>query len=44
MKDAKGHGSEKRGGGMPLQGHPYHTKTNDKPRPAIAAAFASFAM
>ena len=48
-KDAKGHGSESRGGsnlpprfdmqnrpgfprGMPLQGHPYHTKTNDELR------------
>lgn len=27
-KDAKGHGSEKRGGGMPLQGHPYHEKSD----------------
>lgn len=29
-KDAKGHGSEKRGagGGMPLEGHPYHQKTD----------------
>jgi hypothetical protein len=31
-KDAKGHGSEKGGGGMPLQGHPFHTKTNDELR------------
>ena len=29
MKDAKGHGSDPRGGGsMPLAGHPYHGKTN----------------
>jgi hypothetical protein len=27
-KDAGGHGSEKRGGGMPLEGHPYHQKSN----------------
>jgi hypothetical protein len=38
MKDAKGHGSEARGGGagkvrgMPIAGHPYHTKTNDELR------------
>ena len=36
MKDAKGHGSDARGGGegkvrgMPIAGHPYHTKTNDE--------------
>lgn len=29
-KDAKGHGSERRG--MPLAGHPYHLKTNDQLR------------
>lgn len=31
MKDAKGHGSETRNGGVgakPIPGHPYHTKTN----------------
>lgn len=29
MKDAKGHGSNGRaGGGMPIPGHDYHTKTN----------------
>ena len=43
-KDAKGHGSERRGGGMPLQGHPYHQKTNDELRyiakDAHAAAIA----
>ncbi len=43
-KDAKGHGSERRGGGMPLQGHPYHQKTNDELRyiakDASAAAIA----
>ena len=43
-KDAKGHGSEKRGGDMPLQGHPYHQKTNDELRyiakDANAAAIA----
>ena len=38
MKDAKGHGSESRGGGpgkvrgMPIPGHPYHTKTSDELR------------
>ncbi len=36
MKDAKGHGSNPRGGGgapaMPIPGHPYHTKTNDELR------------
>lgn len=35
-KDAKGHGSESRGGmnsrSIPLSGHPYHTKTNDQLR------------
>jgi hypothetical protein len=36
MKDAKGHGSDARGGGegrvrgMPIAGHLYHTKTNDE--------------
>jgi hypothetical protein len=38
MKDAKGHGSDSRGGsggggkvrGMPIAGHPYHAKTNDE--------------
>jgi hypothetical protein len=37
MKDAKGHGSEARGGGgggkvrgMPIPGHLYHAKTNDE--------------
>jgi hypothetical protein len=31
MKDAKGHGSDGRNGGVgakPIPGHPYHTKTN----------------
>ena len=27
-KDAKGHGSDKRGGGMPLEGHDYHRKSD----------------
>lgn len=30
MKDAKGHGSDKRGGAgaMPIKGHPYHEKSH----------------
>ena len=64
MKDAKGHGSEPRGGsignnnpegkfnmakpGMPIAGHPYHTKTNDELRyiakDANAAAMAQRGM
>lgn len=28
MKDAKGHGSNGKGGGMPIPGHDYHTKTD----------------
>lgn len=28
MKDAKGHGSNARGGGMPIPGHDYHTKSD----------------
>lgn len=31
-KDAKGHGSDRRGGSMPIPGHDYHTKTSDQLR------------
>jgi hypothetical protein len=48
MKDAKGHGSEARGGsgggkvrGMPIAGHPYHKLTNDELKGVLADAHAA---
>jgi hypothetical protein len=48
MKDAKGHGSDGKGGAMPLRGHPYHLKSNSElhyiSKDAHAAATASRGM
>lgn len=40
-KDAKGHGSDKRGNAMPIAGHPYHTKSDAELRHIVSDASAA---